>query len=144
MTDRDHPIETPHPRQTPERASDAVERVDGVWLILGLGKPAAPAAGMRERADEQRRRGAPPPRCRRVREIHPVPLRLLASRVVDDRDRTPLGRVATLTMRTQRTHPQLPGERRIRLIKPEPDDLVEQRHRPQMRILDQPLAAVVD
>ena len=54
--------------------------------------------------------------------------------MINDRDRTPLGRVAALTMRTQRTHPQLTGERLIRLIEPETDDLVEHLC---FRILDQ-------
>jgi len=45
-------------------------------------------------------------------------------------------------MRPQLAQPQLTGERRIRPVEAEHDDLVEQGHRPQMRILDQPLTAI--
>ena len=137
-----HPIETPHPGQPAQRACDLIERVNGVRLILGLGEPSTPPTRVRECADEQRRIRAPPPRRGRVREIDPVPLGLLASGVIDDRHRPPLRGVATLAMRAQLAQPELPRERRIRLIEPEHDNLVEQRHRPKMRVLDESLTAI--
>ena len=56
--------------------------------------------------------------------------------------RSQCGRAA-FAMRAQRTLSELARERRIRLHEAERDDLVEQRHRPQMRILKQTLAAIV-
>jgi hypothetical protein len=64
--------------------------------------------------------------------------------VIDDRHRTTLRRPALLTQRAQATVSQLTGERRIRPVEAERDDLVEQRQRPQMRVLDEAFAAVVD
>jgi hypothetical protein len=62
----------------------------------------------------------------------------------DHRDRAPFRRPARLTRRAQPAHPDLAGQRRIRLVEPERDEFVVQRRRPQVRILTQPFAGVVD
>jgi hypothetical protein len=144
IADRGHPIEPPHPRHTAQGACDLIESVDRVRLILRLGKAPAPLSRVRERADEQRRVRAPAPRGGRVRQINPVPLCFIAGRVIDDRHRATLRGMATLAMRTQFAQAKLASERRIRLVEAELHDLVEQRHRPQMRILDQPFPAEVN
>ena len=48
-----------------------------------------------------------------------------------------------LAVRPQTVRPQAFGERRIRPVEPEPDRLVEQHHRPHVRIISQALAQTV-
>jgi len=127
---------TPHPGQPTELAGDLIERVDRVRLILRLSQHPTPPAGVSKRADEQRRVRPPPPRRGRVGEVNPVPLCLLTRRVIDHRHRAALRRPARLTRRTQAAGAQLAGERRIRPVEAKRDNLVEQRRRPQMRVLD--------
>ncbi len=61
-----------------------------------------------------------------------------------DRVRPSLGRRAGLAVRPQAPGPDLAGERRIRPAVAEPGDLVEQGHRPQVRIFGESFADVVD
>ena len=75
---------------------------------------------------------------------NPIPLCFVARGVIDDRDRAALRSRAALATRSQRTDPELACERRIRLVASEHDDLIEQGHRPQMRVLDESFTAVID
>ena len=75
-----------------------------------------------------------------VGQLQPVELGLLARRVLDHRHRPALGRAARLARRAQPAGPQLAGERRIGAVVAQLEQLVEQRGRPQMRVLAQPFA----
>ena len=63
--------------------------------------------------------------------------------MVDHRDRATLRGRARFTRRAQLAEAELTGERRIRLLEPERDDLVEQDLGHHVRILDQTRPAVV-
>ena len=111
---------------------------------LIFGELAAPAAGMAQRADEQMGGLAPPPGCRRVGQLEPVPLGFLTRRMLNDPNRPVFRRCTGLARRAQPPGPDLAGQRRIRPVKPQWLQLIEQRHRPQMRVLDQPGGHIVD
>ena len=92
-----------HRRVTPpSRSHDPVQRRDQVRLLLRLRQHPAPRPRVRQRPDQQVRVLPLPPRRRRVRQLNPVPLGLLARRVIDHRElvRRP-GRRARLAPRTQ-------------------------------------------
>jgi hypothetical protein len=142
--DGGHPVEPPLPSYTAEALDDAVLRVDEVRLVHRFGEHAPPLPGMRQRADQQIRGAAVtvPPGWR-VRQLHPVPLRFGTGGVVDHRDRPARRRMARFARRAQRPGPELGGEPRVGPVVAEAADLVEQRRRPQVRVLDQPQPAVL-
>ncbi len=144
MADRAHPVEAPLPREPAELAGGLVQGVDQMGLVLGRRQGAAPATGVRERTDQQVRVLAPPPVLRRVRQLEPVPLGLLTRRMLDRRVRPALRRRARLAVRPQTPGAELAGEGRIRPVVAEPGDLVEQGHRPQVRILGEACTDIVD
>ncbi len=112
-------------------------RVDGSTPSCG-----PPAPRMRQRPDEQMGLHAPPPRGRRVRQLHPVPLGLLPRRVLDHRDRPAHGRAAGLARRAQPQRPHRPGHRQVRAGEPHVGQLVEQGAGPQVRIVGEALRGV--
>ncbi len=77
-----------------------------------------------------------------VRQLHPVPLHLLTRRVLDHRVVAAPAGLAGLAVRAQPVRAQPAGERRIRPVEPQPPGLVEQRGRPHVRVVPQPLAQV--
>ncbi len=92
-----------------------------------------------DRPDEHIGRLAP----RRLRELQPVPLDLLARLMSKlDRDAVPAG-PARLAARAQPEQPQLPHERHVGALEPELDDLAIE-HRPvDVRVIDQSRCQVV-
>jgi hypothetical protein len=144
VADRAHPVEPPGPGQPAQPDGDLVQPLDQMRLVFGLGQPAAPPAGVRQRAEQQMRLPGEAPGRGWVGQLQPIPLRLPTGRVLDDLP------VASLRSRARRTpRPQLVpahpgGERLIRAGVAQLDDLVEQRGQPQVRIVSQPLTAVVD
>jgi hypothetical protein len=93
--------------------------------------------------DQQVRVRANPPLPGRVRQLKPVELDLLARRVRDDRDIPTPGRLARIAVRSDVIPAKRPGEGRVAALIAQFHDLVEQGARPQMRIIGQPLTAVV-
>ena len=90
------------------------------------------------------RRIAEPPLLRRIRQLEPIPLNFPTGRMLDHRPVLVLVRRARRTSRPQLVPADRRGERLIRPAEPKVDDLVEQRRRPQMRVIGQPLPAVVE
>ena len=78
----------------------------------------------------------------RVRQLHPVPLHLLTRRVLDHRVVPAHRGLAGLAVRAQPVRAQPSGERWIGPVEPQPLRLVEQRGRPHMRVVTQPLRQV--
>ena len=114
-----------------------------VFLLLGLREHPAPRARVRQRPDQQVRVLPLPPRRRRIRQLDPVPLGLLARRVRDHREllRHPRRR-AVIAPRPQPPPAQSPRERRVRPLIAQIGDLVEQRRGPQVRVITEPDPAV--
>jgi len=77
-----------------------------------------------------------------VVELEPVPLDLLARRVLDVHVRSPVRRRTCLAMRAQFPVAELAGERRIRPVIPQRHDLVEEDRGPHMLIINKPLTHV--
>lgn len=95
----------------------------------------AEAPGMRQRADQHVGRSLP----RRGRQLKPVELDLLPGGMVDlDRRRAPAALLTDQTQRPKLKAAQLTHKRRIGAIEARRDELLKQRHRRQMRILDEP------
>jgi hypothetical protein len=144
ITHRRHPVEPPrlgHPAQGP---ADPVQALHQVRLIGHWLQRCAPLARMGQRPDQQMRRAAPPPRRRWIRQIQPVPLGFVSRRMLDDRVGPVRRRPAFLAHRPQPTRPDVTSQARIRQREPEPFKLIAQRARPQMRVLAQPGAHVVN
>ena len=117
--------------------------VDQVRLVGALGEHTPPFPRMRQRPDEEMRGPAvtvPPGGW--VGQIDPVPLGFLPSGVVDDRDRPAGRRVARLARRAEPADPKVVREPWVGPVVAQRGDLVEQRGRPQMRVLFQPQLAV--
>ena len=110
--DGGHPVEPPRRGEPAQGAGDTVQALDQVRLVHRRGQPAAPPPRMRQRPDQQARLGAPAPARGRAGQFHPVPLGLIAGRVLDHRHRPALRGMARLAVRAQAPRPQLPGERR--------------------------------
>lgn len=98
---------------------------------------------MRKRADQQMRMRADCPLGRRVRELDPVELDLLARRVRDHRTVPALRRVAGLAVRPDPVTAKRFGEGGVGALVAELAHLVEQRGRPQVRVVRKPLLAVL-
>ena len=141
--DGGHPVEPPVPGQPAEPERDLVLGVGQVRLFHRFTQHPTPLAGVRQRPHQQVcLLAVPVPTGRWVRQFDPIPLGFLTGGVIDDRDRAALRRVARLAHRPDTPQPQRPGERRIRPVIPQGGDLVEQRGRPQVRVLAQPGRAV--
>jgi hypothetical protein len=142
VTDGGHPVEPPGAGQPTQPDADPVQRVDQVRLIGRLGQHPAPPPGVCQRSDQQQRLRPPAPLRGWVGQLQPVELSLLTRRVLDHRYRPTAGRAARFARRTQPTGTNLAGERRIRAVVTQLEQLVEQRGRPQVRVLAQPFPAV--
>lgn len=95
--------------------------------------------------DQQMRLPAQAPRTRWIGQFGPVPLGFLVARWMSDDGRTPaLDRLTGLAVRPQPTAADRRGQARIRPGKPQLDDLIEQRRRPQMRIITEGSCAVAE
>jgi hypothetical protein len=97
---------------------------------------------MRKRADQWMRVRADAPLVRRVRELDPVELDLLARRMRDRRPVPALRRVAGLAVRPDPVTTKRLGERRVGAPVAELAHLVEQSGRPQVGVIGQSLLAV--
>ena len=86
MADRGHPVEPPAAGHPAQPLADAVQRRDEIRLLLALGEHPAPPARVRQRPDQQVRVPPLAPRRGRARQLDPVPLGLLARRVIDHRE----------------------------------------------------------
>src|SRR5262249_9956810 len=109
-----------------------------VRLILPLGEDRAHLARMRERPHQQVRFPAPG----RLLELEPVPLDLLARRVLDLDRGPPLDPGAGLAARPEAAPADLADEGDVAARVAQRCDLVVERRAPQVRVLDQPLAHV--
>ncbi|MFI2352901.1 hypothetical protein ACH492_39185 [Streptomyces sp. NPDC019443] len=78
-----------------------------------------------------------------VRQFDPVELDLLARRMRDDRHVSATGGPARFAVRTRLIPPQGPRENGIATRITEFDDLLEERRRPQVWVVAEPLAAVL-
>lgn len=133
--DRRHPVGPPDPGGAAEGDEHAVHRLGEVPEGHLLAEHAAEAPRVRQRAEQQERRRSP----RRVVQLKPVPLDLLAGRVVDlDRHRAAAMVLADQAQRPQLKAPQLPDQRRVAAIEPGLGELAEQHRRVQVRVIDEP------
>ena len=114
--DRRHAIGPPGAAGAAQAAQDAIDRVDQVREGHPLADHRATAAREAQRADEHVGALAP----RRLGELEPVKLDLLA-RLMDQLDRRAMAAGPTrLAARAQPQPPQLAHERHIRTLEPEP------------------------
>ncbi len=133
--DRRHPISPPHLRAAAQTNDDLVRGGRQVPKGHLLAEHAAEPAGVRQRADQHEPRLAP----RRDRQLQPVPLNLLARRVVDlDRRRLPGPVLTGHADRPELQPPDLADQGRIGPIEPGVDQLAEQHGRLDVRVLDEP------
>src|SRR6476659_9241176 len=87
---------------------------------------------------------ATPPELGRIGQFQPVPLGFIPRSVRDDRVGTFGSGAARLAVRTQIPRPDIAGQALIRQPEPQLFELVEQGAGPQVRILSQPGADIVD
>ncbi|MFF3159819.1 hypothetical protein [Streptomyces sp. NPDC057910] len=111
--------------------------------FLGLREHRPPPARVRKRPDQQMGVLAHSPGIGRVRQLQPVELDFLTRRVSDHRDVAARRGVTRLAVRPDLIPAQSPGERRVPTLVTQTRELVEQRGCPQMRIISQPLAAIL-
>jgi hypothetical protein len=142
MTDRGHPVEAPTLGEPAEAGGDLVQPLDQMGLVLALGDPGPPPARVRQHPEQQMRGTITAPRRRRIGQLYPIPLGLLAGRVLDHRPVLVPVRRARRAPRPQLVAADRGGERLIRPRKAQAGHLVEQRRRPQMRIIIEPLPAI--
>lgn len=135
---RRHPIDAPPARGAAEPAKDLVDADHEVRLVVAVGEPGSEPARVRQRANEHV--GLLTPRC--IVELKPVPLDLLTRRVLDVDMRASVGRRARLAVRAQLPVAELTGEGLVAALVPECHQLVEQRGRPHVLIISQPLTHV--
>ena len=135
---RGHPIDPPPLRRATQTLEDLVDADDQMGLIGRLGEPAPEPTRVRQRPDQHIGLVAP----RRVGQLEPVPLDLLPSGVLDVHMGPAVRRLAGFAVRAQLPVPKLAGERLIRPVEPERGDFIEQRRRPHVRVIGEPLAHV--
>ncbi len=145
VQDRPHPVEPPGLREPAQQGEQGRHRGEQVRGVHRRGDHAPPDTRVRERPDQDiRGLASEPPMRGRVGHLDPVELGLLPGRVLDDRV-CAFGDVrARGARRTQPAGTNLPRQRRIRPLVTERSQLVEQRHRPQVRVLGQSRGGVVD
>jgi len=137
--DGGHPVEPPVPGQPAQPERDLVLSVGQLGLFHRFAQHPTPLRRVRQRPHQQVCPFAVPvPTGRWIRQLDPIPLGFLTGRMINDRDRATLRRMARLAHRPHTPQPQRPGERGIRPVIAEVGDLVEQGRRPQMRVLNQP------
>lgn len=96
------PVSKSVKRKPTEPVSDPVQPVDQMRTVRRFSEDAAPLARVRERADERQRRATVAvPVTGWVRQVDPVPPRLLTGRMVDDGDRPTSRGMTRLTRRPQ-------------------------------------------
>lgn len=137
---RGHPIDPPPVRGAAQAFEHAVHPVDQVRLVHRVRQPAPEPARVRQGAHQQM--GGATVEPRRARQIHPVPLDLHTGRVIDDRVGPPVRRVARLAMRAQSPVAQMPREGLVTAVVAQRHDLVEQRRRPHVRVIDEALTHI--
>jgi hypothetical protein len=135
---RGHPVDPPPAGGAAKAAEDLVDPDHQMRLVVGLGEPDPEPARMRQRADQHVGLRTPG----RVVELEPVPLDLLTRRVLDIDMRPAVARRARLAVRAQLSIAQLAGEGLVAPAIAERCDLVEQRRRPHVLIVGEPLAHV--
>ena len=134
-----HPVDAPLAGGPTESTQHPIDGLEQVGFILRLGEH--PSRLTREgQPPLEQMQGVTPGR----RQLHPVPLDLLA-RLVLDLDRGPvLAAGAGHAGRTQAADPDLPGEGDVAQLEAELGDLVVQRRTPDMRVVAEADANVVD
>jgi hypothetical protein len=138
--DRGHPVGPPHARRATEGDQHAVHRLGEVPEGHLLAEDAAEAAGVRQRAEQHERRLTP----RGVVQLKPVPLDLLARRVLDlDPDRVAAAVLAHPAHGPQLQATQLTHERRIGAVEPGVDELAVKHRRVDVRVIDEPCRQIV-
>jgi hypothetical protein len=143
VADGRHPVEPPPPDGPPEPAQHLVEGLDQVREVLRLRQHRPPPARMRKRPHQQMGVAIDTPARRRLGQLDPVELDLLARRVLDHRPVPALRCVAGLAVRPDLVAAKRTREGRIGAPAAELDQLVEESGGPQVRVVGEPLAAVV-
>jgi hypothetical protein len=128
------PVSAPHPGGAAQAAHHRVHRLHEVRLVEGLGQHTTRAGRVRQ-CSEQHVRGAAP---RRSAPFEPVPLDLLARRVLDLDGVAALHAPACLAVRPQPTLADLAHEAGVAPLVTERGDLDEQRRRPKMWVIAEP------
>jgi hypothetical protein len=132
--DRGHPVGPPHARRAAQRDEHAVHRFGEMPEGHLLAEDAPEAPGVRQRAKQHEHRLTP----RGVVQLKPIPLDLLAGRVVDlDRHRVAAVVLADQADRPQLQPAQLTDQRRVGPVEPGPW-LAVQHGRVEVRIIDEP------
>jgi hypothetical protein len=139
MDDGRHAIGPPRPSGAAQAAQDAVERVDEVREGHPLADHRAQAAREGQRADEDVGGLAP----RRLGELQPVPLDLLAGLVDQLHGRAVPAGAARLAARAQPLSAQRAHERHIRTLESELGDLAKQHGPVDVRVVGQARDQVV-
>ena len=131
---RGHPVGAPHPGRAAQRDQHVVRGAGEMPEGHLLAQRAAEASRVRQRPDQREARLAPGHVL--GRELQPVPLDLLARRVLD-LDRHPIAAAlpADLTWRPQLKPPQLAHQRRIGAIETGVDELTKQHRRLQVLVV---------
>ncbi len=146
VADGGHPVEAPHPRSArPGRGrSGPGRRSDAAGPSTRRARPRH-SPRVRQRADQQERLGRPNPTraggSGSSTQSHWVSSPGGCSITATGRS---LAGAARLARRAQPPGPDLAGQRLDSSVEARADELVEQRHGPQMRILDQPGTHIVD
>jgi hypothetical protein len=137
---RGQPVSAPDPRGAAMAAQHRIHPLDQMRLIQRLGQHPTHPGRVRQRT-QQHIRGATP---RGLATLEPIPLHLLPARMID-LDRVPTRHPRTgLAVRTQPSLAQLPGEADVAAGIAQRQHLVEQRRRPQMRIINEPGRQIPD
>ena len=136
---RGQAVGAPHPRRPAQAPQHLVHGLDEVGLVHLLGQHAADLARVRQRAQQHVGRRSP----RSVAALEPVPLDLLARRMVDLDGVAALDPGAGLAVRPEPGQAHLAGEGGVAQRIAEPPDLVIEGRGPDVRIVDEPRRQVL-
>ena len=129
----------PHPRRPAQAPQHLVHGLDEMGLVHLLGQHAAHLARVRQRAQQHVGRRSP----RSVAALEPVPLDLLAGRMVDLDGVAALDARAGFAVRPEPGQPHLADEARVAQRIAEPADLVIEGRGPDVRVVDEPRRQVL-
>jgi hypothetical protein len=138
--DGGHAVKPPAAGGAAQAAQDGVQRLDQMRQVLGLGQDRAGLAGVRQRPDQHVRGPAP----RRAGQIRPVPLQLLARRVVQLGGLAAGDAGARLAAGPQPVGAQRAGEARVAAPVAQRDHLLIQRGCPHVAVLTKARGHIVE
>ena len=131
---RGQAVGPPHPRRPAQAPQHLVDGLDEVGLVHLFGQHAAHLARVRQRAQQHVGRRSP----RRVAPLEPVPLDLLARRMIDLDGVASLDPRAGLAVRPESGQAHLAGKGWVAQGIAQPPDLVIESGRPHVRVVDEP------